>query len=127
MVALILLGIGIAIAWGAWGFVLVRFDPFVDGWTTPALFYASLGMALLGTLILVRLLWHQRHTGMTASRAEAGVFTRQAFLFTAFVLVILNLAAVNLLRWWNLIPLALLALTAELLFSSLHQRGRQAK
>lgn len=125
MASLILLAIGSIIAWGACGFVLVKFDPFVGDWTTQTLFYASLGMALLGTLILVRLLWHHRRTGMAASRSETGVFTRQSFLFTVFVIVILNLAAAGLLKWWNLMPLALLTLTTELLFASLIKQRRR--
>lgn len=124
MAPLILLTIGSVIAWGAWGFVLVKFDPFINGSLIHLLFYASLSMALLGTLTLIGLFWHKKRVGMPASRGEVGALTRQILLFIIFIVVMLNLAAANLLKWWNLIPLALAVFTVELLFTSLQKHNR---
>lgn len=122
MLSIILLGSGALFAWGAWVFVLWKFDPQTGSLVGPALFYFSLALALAGTLTLARLLWHHRRAGMSASRLEVGIIVRQALLFALFAVVVLLLAAQRLLKWWNIIPLALLALTIELFFYSLTRR-----
>lgn len=121
MTAFITLGTGSLVAWGAWAYVLASFDPLAGGWTAKALFYASLGMALLGTLMLCLLFWHFKRTGMVAAKSDLGVMFRQAFLLVGFVIVILNLAASRLLRWWNILPLILLTVSIELFFHSLYR------
>lgn len=122
MLPIVLLLIGALTAWGAWGFVLVRFDPLVDGFIVHGLFYLSLALALIGTLTLLGLRIHTWRTGRMASRSEMGQIVRQGALVTFFVVMILTLAAWRLLRWWNIVPLALLTFTVELFFSSLHKR-----
>lgn len=124
MISFILLGIGSLIAWGAWIVVLLRFDPFVNSIGVHAIFYASLGLALFGTLILLGIFWHQKRTGMVASKSEVGIIARQAFLFVFFMLILLGLAAINVLKWWSILPLALLTFTIELFFASLGRQGR---
>lgn len=118
MASFIVLGIGSLVAWGAWGFVLASFDPLAGGWTAKALFYASLGLALLGTLMLGLLFWHFKRTGIVAAKSDLGVMFRQALLLVGFVIVILNLASARLLRWWNILPLILLTVSIELFFHS---------
>lgn len=125
MVPFVVLGVVSAIAWGAWVFVLYRFDPRVSGLVAHGLFYGSLALAFLGTLILAGLLWHWRRRAMAASRGEVGVIVRQAFLAVTFVIVALLLAANHLLKWWNVIPLMLFAVTLELFFMSLDKRGKR--
>lgn len=122
MLSIILLSLGAFLAWGAWVFVLLKFDPQAGGAVGPALFYTSLALALTGTLTLARVLWHHRCTGMSASRAEMSIIVRQALLFGLFVIVVLVLAAARLLKWWNIIPLAFLTLAVELFFHSLTRR-----
>lgn len=123
MLAVILLGIGSLISWAAWVFVLFRFDPIVDGVLTHLMFYLALGLALLGTLTTAGLMLHHRRTGMVPSREHIGRISRQVTLFTVFVLILLYLAAHHWLKWWNILPLALLTITLELFMNSL---GRQS-
>ncbi len=125
MTSFIVLGTGSLVAWGAWGYVLATFDPISGGWTAKALFYASLGMALLGTLMLCLLFWHFKRTGIVAAKGDLGVMFRQALLFVGFVMVLLGLAASRLLRWWNIVPLILLTVSIELFFHSLYRPRHQ--
>lgn len=120
---LIVLAIGTLAAWAAWIFVLLRFDPTSAGMVAHILFYASLGLALQGTLMLAGIFWRKKQQGMIASRTQMGIIGRQAFLFNAFVLVSLLLAARQLLKWWNIIPLAVLTLTVELFFISIQKHS----
>lgn len=122
MTSVQLLAIGSILSWGGWLFVLLRFDPLLENWVSHLLFYTSFALALQGTILLVGLaLWNSK-TGMAASRAEASRIGRQAFLIVLFVIVTLNLAARDVLRWWNVLPLALAVLILELFFLSLQQK-----
>ena len=123
MTPLIVFGIGTLAAWAAWVFVVLRFDPTAAGLVAHLLFYASLGLALQGTLMLAEIFWKKHQTGMIASRVEMGIIGRQAFLFNGFVLVALLLSSRQLLKWWNVIPLAILTLTIELFFISIEKHS----
>lgn len=123
MAPLFILGLGTAVAWAAWIFVLLRFDPFVGGGAVKGLFYASLGLALQGLFMILGLLLHQRIHKMAASRQEVGTVARQAFLLVLFVIGMLNLASHELLKWWNVLPLAFFMFMLELFFLSLHKRA----
>ncbi len=127
MAAFVTLATGSLVAWGAWGYVLATFDPFTGGWTAKALFYASLGLALLGTLMLCLLFWHFKRTGIVAAKSDLGVMLRQAVLLVGFVIVLLNLAGARLLRWWNILPLILLTVCIELFFHSLYRPRHQSQ
>lgn len=124
MLPLILLIAGTGIAWSAWGFILFQFDPFGGGWIAPALFYISLALALLGSVLLIGIVIHTRLHHRSTSRYAVWIIARQSILFTLFGIILLNLAAHRLLKWWNIIPLALLIFTAELFFLSLQKRQR---
>ena len=122
MVSFVLFGLGSTIAWVAWIYTLIRFDPLANGLGVHLLFQASLGLAFLGTLIILALIWHKRRIGRMASSFELKIIVRQILLFVLFVIVVLNLASNNLLRWWNIIPLALLTITMEFFFSSINRK-----
>lgn len=123
MTPLIVFAVGTLAAWAAWIFVIVRFDPTVSDFVGHALFYASLGLALQGTLMLAGIFWRKKQQGMIASRTQMGIIGRQALLFNGFVLVSLILASRQLLKWWNIIPLAVLTLTVELFFISIQKHS----
>src|SRR3989338_346721 len=122
MLPLILLGIGSIVSWGAWIFVMVRFDPFVGKWIAHGLFYASLALALQGTLMLAGMFWYKHKYGRTGRRAEVGIIARQAALFVCFIIVVFILSARDILKWWNIAPLAFLTFTIELFFISLSRK-----
>lgn len=121
MLPVILLGIGTAIAAGGWFFVLFKFDPFASGIAAPLLFYASFAFATLGAVMLGGLGFFRWRRGRYATRREFGVIARQALLFTLFTAAVLYLASVRLLRWWNIIPLALVIIIAEMFIASLNR------
>ena len=125
MLPLVLLSLGALISWGAWGFVLWRFDPETSR-IALLLFYASLGAAFWGTLTTTGMVWRWRMRDRIASRAEIGILARQALLITMFIIAILNLAAQHLLKWWNIIPLVLLTAALEVFFNSLNKRDRHS-
>lgn len=125
MLPLVFLAIGTAITWGAWVFIILRFDPFVGGVPVRIMFYASIGLALIGTLLLLGMWLHKWRHGRVASRPEAGVILREALLFVTFTIVVLNLASYRLLKWWNIMPLVLLTLSVELFFNSLDKKMRR--
>ncbi|KKU12713.1 MAG: hypothetical protein UX17_C0040G0006 [Parcubacteria group bacterium GW2011_GWC2_45_7] len=89
------------------------------------LFYLSVSVALLGTCMLLGIILHHIRFRLAASKAEILTIAREATLVVAFTIIILNLAAYKLLKWWNILPLALLILTAELFFISLDKRPRR--
>ncbi|MDO8505075.1 MAG: hypothetical protein Q7S48_00615 [bacterium] len=123
MAPIIVFAIGTVAAWVAWIFVIVRFDPTSAGFVAHILFYASFALALQGTLMLAGIFWRRRQRGMIASKTEMGIIARQALLFNGFLLISLILASRQLLKWWNVIPLAILTLTIELFFISIQKHS----
>jgi len=123
MVPFILISAGSLVAWGAWFYVLFQFDPLVASVMPKLLFYGSLGLALLGTFILVGIYLYKKRTGMMASRFEVGIISRQAVLFALFIITVLILAAGKLLKWWNILPLALLVFGIEWFFVSMQKKN----
>ncbi len=113
---------GIVVAWAAWIAVLLQFDPFTGGWIIHLLFYASLGLALQGTLMIAALRLKEKQKGMSASRAEIGTISRQAFLFVTFLIISLILSTRQLLKWWNVLPLAMATLALEYFFVTVSRR-----
>lgn len=112
---------GTVLAWGAWVFVILRFDPALSGWIGHLFFYASLGLAVQGSLMIAGFFWRKKQTGIIASRREIGQIARQAWLGVVFALVSLILASRQLLKWWSVLPLALLIIVIELFFISLQK------
>lgn len=109
-------------AWLAWVFVLLRFDPFINTPWSPLLFYGSLGFALFGTFLNGGIAWNTRNLGRMPSSRETGVIIRHAVLLSLFVIIILNLAALRLLRVWSVAPLAVLLILVELFLNSMTNR-----
>lgn len=125
----LLLALGTVMALAAWIFVILRFDPFSDGWIAHALFYIALGMFLWGVFTLLGVMikvYHKKFTML--SRFAVGMIARQALLLTFFLLAVLYLMAHSIMRWWNIIPLAILIGITEWFFFSLHDNaGRISK
>lgn len=119
-----ILGIGTLVAWGALGFIIFRFDPFVGGAVASLLFYFAFSLAALGTTMVVGLSLKRLHSPLRLGRHQIGLILRQAILFVAFLVLVLFLASRDLLLWWNIIPLALLTLMVEFFISSLNHKNR---
>lgn len=105
-------------AWSGWIVVLWSIDPARSGTLGFLFFYATLALALLGTLTVVGTgvrVWSRRDE--LVSRHVARAF-RQAFLFTALVVASLLLLSQDLFRWWTATLLILLLAVMELVFIS---------
>ncbi|MBI2552589.1 hypothetical protein HYW17_04815 [Candidatus Uhrbacteria bacterium] len=109
--------------WLLWGFVLIRFEPSAGAPWSLILFYGTLTLALFGTFLNIGMAWNTRNLGRLPLGGETGIIIRHAVLLTLFILVILNLAAIRLLRVWSVIPLALLVILIEFFLDSLIRRG----
>jgi len=111
-------------AWSAWIVVLWSIDPSRSGSPGFLFFYATLALALLGTLTIVGAgirAWARRDEVLSRHVAKA---FRQAFLFTALVITSLILLSQGLFRWWTATLLILLLAIVELVFlSALKPRG----
>lgn len=101
--------------------MLLRFDPFADGAAIVALFYVSFALAFFGSAVWVALCAHRARTGMVPSKAQVGKILRQTFLIVVFVVAVFALAASRLLKWWNIMPLALAVMCIEFFLRSLNR------
>ncbi len=124
MVPFKILGIGTLIAWGALGFIVIKFDPRHSGFAVIFLFYVAFSMATSGMVMLLGLKLRQRIRSASVSRQHIGIVGRQAVLFTLFLVLLLILAARRMLLWWNIIPLGLLIIMIELFMMSLTRKER---
>lgn len=115
---LILMLITTGAAWFAFGAVVWSIDPTRSGVLGFAFFYATLSLALIGTLTIcgtgLRTLTHRDEI---ISRHVSKAF-RQAFLFTVLVDASLALSAQGYFRWWTATILILLLAVVELVFLS---------
>lgn len=105
-------------AWISFGAVVWSIDPTQSGLTGFIFFYATLSLALIGTLTVcgtgVRAFFHRDEI---ISRNVAKAF-RQAFLFTVLLDGALALSSQGYLRWWTGAILVLLLAVVELGFLS---------
>ncbi len=115
---LILMLITTGAAWFAFAAVVWLIDPTRSGMLGFAFFYATLSLALVGTLTVcgtgLRTLTHRDEI---VSRHVSKAF-RQAFLFTILVDASLVLSSQGYFRWWTASVLILLLAVVELVFLS---------
>ncbi len=109
-IALMIAGSGIA--WLAWYVVLATVDPFAT-WVAVALFYASLGCALLGTLTAAAFVVRTRMIPDELAVRAMAVALRQALFGVIFAFVSLILLRKGIVRWWNMAPLIIALIGAE--------------
>jgi hypothetical protein len=105
-------------AWFAFGAVVWSIDPTRSGLLGFVFFYATLSLALVGTLTIcgagLRTLTNRDEV---VSRHVSKAF-RQAFLFTILVDLSLVLSSQGYFRWWTATILILLLAIVELVFLS---------
>jgi hypothetical protein len=104
---LMVMSLATAFCWTAFLSICLTVNPEVTNWVGFALFYASLGLSLLGTIALlgffVRFIVLKR---ALAFRAVKEAF-RQSFLFSFFVLSVLFFLSKDLFNWINLAVLVI--------------------
>ncbi len=106
-------------AWGVWFWVLTGVSVDAFGLVAVALFYGSIGLAVLGSLSLMGLLLR-----ISVLKSEDLRFTvvkvsfRQSLLLTLLFLTTLSFLHLHYLTWWNFLVLVLFVMSLELFFSS---------
>lgn len=121
---MILMAIGSAIGWGTWVLVLFKINPFSAGAFGFTVFYASLALALIGTLSLAGFalrLW-VFHNEEIVLRQVTTAF-RQACLLSFLLAGSLFLQSRELLAWWNILIFVSLLSIIELFALSLKRRN----
>jgi hypothetical protein len=116
---LTILGVCTGLCWIAWVFVLILLNPATSGWIAFLAFYASLGLALIGTFSILGFVFR----GLVLKKDEianrgVNIASRQSIIFTLLVLVSLALQSQRYLTWWNLLIIVIFASFIELFFVS---------
>lgn len=94
------------LCWTAFGFVLVNVDPFEANWVSFIFFYASVFLALLGTLSLLLFGIHRLFKGdLTPLFRSVEKSFRAAALLSAVLTMLLYFQASSWLRVWNVVVL----------------------
>ena len=108
---LVLMTVGTLLAWSAVGVIVLAVDPAEAQTVIFAILYASLFMALTGTLsvsiFLIRTKLLRRSEILSR---QVSLAFRQAMMLSALAVLTLHLQGKGLLTWWNSI-LMILALT----------------
>ncbi len=104
--------------WAAWVLVVFNLDPKESGKLGLVLFYASLLLAMAGTLALVGFGIRAVAFRATPLFRHLGVAHRQAFLLASIAVAALMLQALRWLDWWNAAFLIAIASGIEYLFVS---------
>jgi hypothetical protein len=118
-----LLVAGTTLSWSGWLLVLNRIDPTNAGAGSIFLFYATLALSLLGTLLVIEYgIRSVRQRSMLAYQRLA-LSTRHAILFTVLLVGYLLLQQQKLAGWLNML-LLVIVLTMIELFCLSRQRHR---
>lgn len=117
------MSVATALCWASWGLSLATINPDSTSWIGFALFYASLGLALVGTGAIIGFIIRfifLKHELVLRQVLDA---FRQSFLFTILISASLMLLSQNLFSWLNLFFL-MAALTVLELFLVSYRSGR---
>ncbi|MFA6100275.1 MAG: hypothetical protein WC750_05430 [Patescibacteria group bacterium] len=122
----ILMGVGTALAWIAWLFVLQAMNPDEAGLTAFIFFYTTLFLSCVGTFSLLGLLYRigVRHREAVLAR-EVRISFRHAILLSLVGTTALWLSAHRSLTWYWLITLILTVGVIEYLFILVQASRRQ--
>ncbi len=114
---LIIMSIGTLLCWLAWGSIIYSFDPNASGIVGPVFFYASLFLALLGTVSVIGFFvrWLLIKQDDIVFRHVRRTF-RQAIIASSLSTLTFLLLHAGLLRWWNSILLLILGFLLEAVF-----------
>jgi len=121
-----LMGLGTALAWIAWIFVIQTMNPQEGGLTALIFFYVTLCLALVGTLSLIGLIYRVglRRQSMVLAK-EVRVSFRRAVLLSLGGLTALWLSSHKHLAWYWLLLVILLIAGVEYLYLLVQASRRQ--
>lgn len=112
-----------ALCWSVWGYVVFSVDPFVSGFLGHALFYASLLLALVGTITAASFGARRRLAEDELPWRQIRASLREGVLFSLLGVFSLYLNARGMLRWWNGFSLVVAVAALEGFFL-LHEHAR---
>ena len=121
-----MMGIGTALAWIAWLFVLEAMNPSEAGLTAFIFFYTTLFLSCVGTLSLLGLIYRIgiRHREAVLAR-EVRISFRHAVLLSLVGVSALWLSAHRALTWYWLLTLVFVVAGVEYLFLMVQASRRQ--
>lgn len=119
---LIMMSIGTAAAFIAWGAVLFTVDPLKTGAIGIALFYGTLSCALIGALSIIGASIRTRFKKDDIVSRHVSRAFRQAVLLTGMIIGSLALLSSDLFRWWTVGLLLLAGTSVELAFLTMRRR-----
>ncbi|MBL7053621.1 hypothetical protein ISS06_00250 [Patescibacteria group bacterium] len=104
------------ICWALCLLVLVFINPWKTGLNGYVLFYASLFLAIIGTLALLGFVIRAKIGKKKPVFKQVEVSFRQA-IWTSFLIIgVLILLSLRILRWWNFLFMILFFIALELFF-----------
>lgn len=110
------------VAWGIWVFFIFTLDPVFASFFELSLFYGTLGLAVIGTLLSVLVAVRVvSHPEIILFRHVATSF-RQAVLLAVLLLISLMLLAQSLFTWWMMTLVIMLLSLLEWNAQSLGRR-----
>ena len=109
-------------SWTAWALVLVFVDPEAAGIPGLVFFYASLALAIVGTISVLGLLLRARFNKQELVSRLAGVSFRQGVWVAAAIISALLLENMEMFKWWILLLIVGALAIIEFLFLSLKRR-----
>ena len=114
-----LMGVGTALAWSAVGLIIGTVDPTQTQSVVFGAFYASLFLALTGTLSIIGFVLRVAflRQQLVVSRHVAVSF-RQAIMLALLIIVSLFLQSRSLLTWWNALLIVAAITMLEFFFIS---------
>jgi len=119
---LILMTFCTVLSWAAWGLVVIFVSPTDSGPAGLTFFYASLGLALLGTNAIIGLLVRAKFNRLELVSRLAATSFRQGVWFSTAIICVLILQEFRILTWWIMFGIVLALVTLEFFFLSLKRR-----
>ncbi|MEK7211676.1 MAG: hypothetical protein AAB731_03515 [Patescibacteria group bacterium] len=120
---LILMTLCTVLSWVAWVAVLISVDPAEQGILAVLFFYASLGLAVVGTNAIIGLFLRARFNRLELVSRLAATSFRQAIWFAAAVIIALVLERMKVFTWWIMVGIIFALLVLEFFFLSLRRRA----
>ncbi|MDD2785765.1 MAG: hypothetical protein PHS79_02610 [Patescibacteria group bacterium] len=121
----ILMGIGTALAWIAWLFVIQTMNPVEAGLTAFIFFYFTLFLSLVGTLSMLELIFRVGIRRDAMITREVRVSVRHAMLLALGGSTALWLSSNRALSWYWILLLIICMSVVEYLFLAVQTSRRQ--
>jgi hypothetical protein len=106
------------VCWAAWAYVITSTNPTSGGTTALVTFYVTLGFALVGTIALSEYVLRVYMGRNELRYAHLNHALRHGLLGGVLACALLAMAASDLLAWWDILLLGVIALLLELYLRS---------